>query len=334
YNLNLLFYYLKYVAILYIPFLLFYFVSFYTGRTELIKNKIKYVLVAIPYINILFVFTNNYHFLFWSKINVFRSNQFMAVYGDPGPIYIFSVLYTYSLITISIFLIFEMLINQRRVYLKESIFLLIAILTPFFANIIGLFDIFLLIPGIDETPFLLIITGISFTLIIFKGSFLRLQPFAVSKILDNIKESIIILNEKYEIIDYNENGKKILSKFFNPYQKDEFAEVNFKELMSNAGYDLNKIKYNKKNNSLLKLEKADTRKYFEMDFNPIIEEQNDFLGSIIILHDVTSQKKTEKKLKQKIDDLEKFKKNVVEREIKMIELKNEINDLRQKQTGG
>jgi len=59
---------------------------------------------------------------------------------------------------------------------------------------------------------------------------------------------------------------------------------------------------------------------------PIIRE-NKPVGLRGIVVDLTERKKEEKKLRKTVTDLERFNRLVVERELQMIELKREINDL-------
>jgi hypothetical protein len=53
-------------------------------------------------------------------------------------------------------------------------------------------------------------------------------------------------------------------------------------------------------------------------------------ADMIMVHDVTERKKAEKELKEKIEELERYKKVTVDRELKMIELKTEMNKLHEK----
>ncbi|MBE3136903.1 MAG: PAS domain S-box protein [Thermoplasmata archaeon] len=58
-------------------------------------------------------------------------------------------------------------------------------------------------------------------------------------------------------------------------------------------------------------------------------------ADMIMVHDIVKRKKAEKELKEKIDELERFKKLTVDRELKMIELKKRIKELEEnKGTGG
>lgn len=53
------------------------------------------------------------------------------------------------------------------------------------------------------------------------------------------------------------------------------------------------------------------------------------LGGLESFIDVTEQKRAEEALKKKNEELERFNKQAVDRELKMVELKKEINALRE-----
>ncbi len=61
--------------------------------------------------------------------------------------------------------------------------------------------------------------------------------------------------------------------------------------------------------------------------SPIFNPNGKFIGSVHIAKSITEIKKTEDSLREKIDELEKFKKVTVERELKMRELKERIEEL-------
>jgi PAS domain S-box-containing protein len=70
-----------------------------------------------------------------------------------------------------------------------------------------------------------------------------------------------------------------------------------------------------------------SRIYFEVVHNPIYNNNSEVIGVAVLARDLTKQKKIEYELKNKIAELEKFNKIMVGRELKMIELKQEINEL-------
>lgn len=80
--------------------------------------------------------------------------------------------------------------------------------------------------------------------------------------------------------------------------------------------------YNKKKNGEFYWEKA--------IISPIKDSDGKIINYVAIKEDITDKKKTEEVLKEKMDKLERFNRVMVDRELKMIELKKEINELLEK----
>ena len=72
------------------------------------------------------------------------------------------------------------------------------------------------------------------------------------------------------------------------------------------------------------------REYCLEIVTPLRDDGGTISGIMGISRDITSRKRMEKELREKIDDLERANKLMVGRELKMIELKNEIEELRRK----
>ncbi len=77
------------------------------------------------------------------------------------------------------------------------------------------------------------------------------------------------------------------------------------------------------------------KKFFQVRTAPVIAQNQEIFGLMIILCDITRKKETEqiieqktKELRKKISELERFSRLTIDREIKMIELKKEIKKLK------
>jgi PAS domain S-box-containing protein len=66
---------------------------------------------------------------------------------------------------------------------------------------------------------------------------------------------------------------------------------------------------------------------FEIIKAPIFDDQRSMQGLVGLATDITNRKQTEEKIKENLDKMQKFHRLAVGRELKMIELKNEINEL-------
>ena len=63
---------------------------------------------------------------------------------------------------------------------------------------------------------------------------------------------------------------------------------------------------------------------------PVRDASGAITGVMGVSRDITTRKKMEKEVQEKVDDLERTNKLMIGRELKMIELKNEIEELRKK----
>jgi PAS domain S-box-containing protein len=66
---------------------------------------------------------------------------------------------------------------------------------------------------------------------------------------------------------------------------------------------------------------------FSGELNGSLFPPNEFSGTLVVIRDITGRKKMEQELLDKINDLQRFHDLTVDREIYMIELKKEVNEL-------
>lgn len=74
--------------------------------------------------------------------------------------------------------------------------------------------------------------------------------------------------------------------------------------------------------------KKGNRIFFEISATSLTNGDKKKVGEMAVLHDITKRKETEEKLREKIKELEIINKAMVGRELKMIDMKNEIQRLK------
>lgn len=85
-----------------------------------------------------------------------------------------------------------------------------------------------------------------------------------------------------------------------------------------------------KTNQYRMITKSGENKYMEVSSSIILDEEGNHKGFAGVSRDITKRKEAELALQQKILELERFNRIMTGREIKMIELKTEINELHRK----
>ena len=264
-----------------------------------IKFKKKYLLLfIIPIISLLVLWTNDYHHLFYEHYSVdFQENVY-------GPYAIVHNIYSYLLLFIGVVYLLKFSIKNSGLFSKQSMLIAIGTSIPVIVNILGTFQI---IPmTIYITPITLIIAILCCTIAVFKFQFLGVAPIALQKIVDRMSDSYVVLDEENNIIDFNKTfidtfkiknenirGKNLI-EILNE-QKDKKSNINKIEKGIEKSKDSNKtISFEQK------FEKI--KKYFTVEITTISSE-NESLGTLVLLKDITQHKEDMETIKNNQDIL-------------------------------
>ncbi|MCD6467893.1 MAG: PAS domain-containing protein [Thermoplasmata archaeon] len=150
------------------------------------------------------------------------------------------------------------------------------------------------------------------------------------------------------IFDGLQDGLSLLDTDFNILKVNRWMEELYRDEMPVVGRKCYEV-YQKRNSvcpwcpSLKALESGETRSalvpypsaektigWLELSAHPVKDENGVVVNIIEHVKDVTERKKMEEKLKEKLKELETFYKVAVDRELRMIELKREVNELCEK----
>ena len=208
---------------------------YFTGKifaNTQIKIKKRYLLLfVIPIISLIVLWTNDLHHLFYIYYSINMSD---CIYGPYMTIH---NIYSYVMLFIGLYYLLQYIIKNSGFFSKQSMLILVGILIPVIANILGTFKI---IPmTIYITPITFALTVLFFSLAIFKFNFLGAAPIALQKIVDRISDSYIVLNDEGTITDFNQTfltsfhiktSKDLRGQNFEDFLKEHDLYLNLKEI--------------------------------------------------------------------------------------------------------
>ena len=284
--------YVGYIGVCFLP-VLFFIMSLIFARTK-IDFSSKYLLLGIvPLLSIILLWTNNYHHLFYIHYSTSSTD---VKFGSYFPIH---YIYTMFFFALSIIILMKYSVKNSGFFSKQAILIFIGILIPILANVLGFVGI---IPGTNITPIALGFTVIFFALAMFRFNLFKVAPIALQRIVDRISDSYVVLNENYEITDYNETFIKTF-KIKYTIRGKHFAnflnENGLKKHIEVFAKHLEKMD-NSNNIENFELFVSPINKSFNVEITSIVVNKQ-FIGILVLFKDITQHLKDMQNIKDNQD---------------------------------
>ena len=285
--------YFTYIGVVFLPVFLYIASQVFTKPNFKIK-KYNLFLFFIPILSLLIIWTNDFHHLFYKYYSIYMTEYV------TGPYAMIHLLYTYSLLIISLVTLLKYSIKQRKKLSAQSTLFLLALAIPVVVNIIGILGLAEI--TIYYTPITFSISFLLLFIAIFKFDFLNINTIATQFIIRAITDSYLVLNRDNEITLCNE---VFLNNFsFNKENLLNHNIFNIKEIQTEFSKDdleicIELVKTTKKKISTEKYFKR-IDKYFSIDISPILKNDT-YIGTLIILKDVTEKEHDKLQIKANQD---------------------------------
>ena len=247
-----------------------------------IKFKKSYsLLFIIPILTLIIVWTNKYHHLFYKQ---YSANLNEMQYGTYFYIH---TIYSYGLLFISMISLIISSNKNSGLFSRQSLCFIIGTLIPVIANVLGYLGIVNM--SVLVTPICFSMAMLFYAIAIFKFNFLSVAPIALQKVVDRISDSYVVLDDTYNITDFNHT----LTTTFNISEKELrksslFSLVKKLKLNIDTQKLLELIQKAKKTKHTVRIEKElkTINKYFNIEICSIYSEDM-YLGTLILLKDIT-----------------------------------------------
>ncbi|HPN53529.1 MAG TPA: histidine kinase N-terminal 7TM domain-containing protein [Anaerolineaceae bacterium] len=268
-----------------------------------VKSKISTetkLAMAVPILILtILVYTNPWHHLVMLDQRLIPDHlfgEYAYTYGIP---FYMGVVYTYFLSLWSIYLLLNLVSRQSGVYRLQTSFILIGYIIPVAGSILTLVDL-PFFPQRDISPYYFAIANLFIAYGLFRLRIFDIVPIGRSLAMDHMHDGLLIVDAAGRLVDINKAACTLMK------QPGLTASAQLIQTLPEGW------------GSLLKFENSDPAarvkefscgegadaQYFELSTTPIHDQYDHFLGYILILHDISIQKKSELVLQTAYNELE------------------------------
>ena len=168
-------------------------------------SKWTYLLLVIPVITNIIVWTNPLHNLFYINFSL-NINEV-----EFGPWFYINAAYVFICMAYAVIAIIRFAVSSRtNLYLKQAIFFSVGNLLPIVVNIVALTQVTSL--SIAATPLAFLGTIIFHGIAIYRLHLLDIKPIAMQQVLNQISDCYLITGENGLILGYNEPFMELIGR--------------------------------------------------------------------------------------------------------------------------
>jgi serine phosphatase RsbU (regulator of sigma subunit) len=289
----------RFITLSGIPVMWLVFSLQYSGRSAWITPKRIILLLVIPAITQVMVWTNGLHNL-WLKSNVgfYPVGTFLIADTSQrvyGPWFIVHSIYGYASMGIGVVLLLNMAARLMRLYRSQAVALAAGTVVLTVGAAIPTFN---LMPGLKVNPIMqgLGLAALIFAWSIFRYRFLDIVPVARDILIDSVADGMLVLDAHDRIVDVNHTMLSLLGEVlaaegssmpkgiiglpvmevFHPWR--EIAE-RFMEEMSNA--------------TELDVAIAGQVRVFSFKVTPLVGHDGATQGRLVLVSDITDRKRAD-----------------------------------------
>ncbi len=268
----------------------------FTGHDRKLSPLRLTLLLAIPFLTLIFALTNDYFGFMWPAAVIQPNSPFIK--KSLGIWNIIFLAHAYITLGIGLVVMATMLIRQGRLYRWQAIAFVITVLAPWLAN--ALYDQMGLAPvrEIELTPFVLGITLPAMAWGLYRLRSRDLGPVARDIILENMRDAVISLDAQDHISDLNLAASELIGK-----SASDVSALPLEQGWPLLWTKLNSVQTDSVGSDEIELYIDNILRTFDVSNSPIVGIQNQIMGRVIVLRDVTGRERIEKELAIKAKEL-------------------------------
>lgn len=306
-----------YLGSMTVPVAWFIFAVNYANGRRMVTGWKVILLCIIPFITVTLVWSNSWHNLMWSNEHLKISGPFLVTAKTYGPFFWGALTHNYILIVAGVVILVRRLFVGTPLYTRQAVSLMVAVSLPLVWNIIYVFNLVPL-PRKDLTPVMFAISGIAIALGLMRFRLFTVIPFARKFVIQQLSDGVFVFDVLNRLLEANPAALKMLGVDKNIVGKG------LEDLLplSPVFKCLSSVKFGRVELPLTVSGKA---RFYEMETVPMCDNQEQQMGWLATLHDITKRKQAEEELKRNKEYLETLNDSLSEA-ILTVDIPDNIDD--------
>ncbi|EMA55793.1 multi-sensor signal transduction histidine kinase [Halococcus thailandensis JCM 13552] len=306
----LLFTQLSYIGVLMAPLAWFVFTLRYTGHREWLTRRRLALLSVIPLLSVPFIFSAQYHSIYYSSISLSPGVIGPSLMTTPGIGYVITVGYLYCLLTTGIALLIAAAFAAERLYRRQSITIVVCVLVPMITTTLYLLGIGP-IPNGAATPITFAVVSIPLGIVVHHTEIEGIAPIAHERIFQTLDEPVFVCDPSDRIIELNQAACELLRENKTAVENQHLIDVLPADLIDNG--DLHPDLTSAFGREVRHDGSCQQYVGHRYDVDPRLMRGSQ--GTVLMLTDITHQKQQQEKLARRNTELTE--------KTSQLELKNE-----------
>ncbi len=192
----------EYLGIPFVPMFMFIFAYEFSQNTKKLTRRDLFLLGIFPAIFAVIAWTNDYHGWIWSELGQKNMGNYYLLVLEHGFAFWIVIAYSYILLFSGTIIIIRRYYTSPAEFKSQSFIVLAGAGITWLGNMIYISGISPF-PELDFTPISFVLSGIIFSIGLFRFGILDIMPIAGEAVLESMDDIVIVLNSKDRVAFVN-----------------------------------------------------------------------------------------------------------------------------------